>query len=562
VEVVEVVEEKKITESSANLFDVSSVNPVFAKLEVEKCPTQYVVVYNEQAEVTRRIDLKDLPTGNSEIIITHVSALVNESSIRVSGGVTTSGCTILEVSSDINTSKPAEKSETEKNSDKEKAAQIRLDISKQQAALDQLQREAEWINSYGSQVKSSRHGTEQSKFCIAPNDASKFMDFYLTQQQNNSAVQRKIRNEISDLENSLKKLLSTNPDAETTKVYRDISILVHMSSPGNVSLQLSYLISRAKWEPAYDLRVQSQVTTVQLIYFGFITNNTGEDWNDVKLSLSTAIPSISGNPPTLNTLRVMSVEPARAYASYASDSSNKFNSRQARSSSVSTTTTSASAASSSNTSVEASATSATFVIKRDTSIASDNKPHKVTVGMIDLQATFMYTTVPKLEKHAFLKAVCTNSSDYPLLAGTMSVFMDNSFVTSSTLKKTNPKDELSMYLGPDAGVVVEYKEEEFNQQKNMLLAKSSVVNYTHHMTIKNTKAIDVAIDVFDNFPQSLEDKVKVTLVQPVLKDDKTAILNEFNNIQWSLKIPPSKSHNITYQYSVEYPKDRDVQYSQ
>ncbi len=55
---------------------------------------------------------------------------------------------------------------------------------------------------------------------------------------------------------------------------------------------------------AYDLRVQSGVTTVQLVYFGFITNNTGEDWTDVKLSLSTAVPSLGGAPPSLQTLQV------------------------------------------------------------------------------------------------------------------------------------------------------------------------------------------------------------------------------------------------------------------
>ncbi len=108
--------------------------------------------------------------------------------------------------------------------------------------------------------------------------------------------------------------------------------------------------------------------------------------------------------------------------------------------------------------------------------------------------------------------------------------MDNSFVTNSFLKvsqkrsththqKTNPKDELSLFLGPDAGVVVEFKEEEFNQSKG-ILSKSTVINYQHTTTIKNTKAATVcelflslltpqmSIDVFDQFPQSTEDKVK------------------------------------------------------
>ena len=35
-----------------------------------------------------------------------------------------------------------------------------------------------------------------------------------------------------------------------------------------------------------------------------ITQSTGEDWNETKLSLSTAVPSIGGNVPELETTNV------------------------------------------------------------------------------------------------------------------------------------------------------------------------------------------------------------------------------------------------------------------
>ena len=35
-----------------------------------------------------------------------------------------------------------------------------------------------------------------------------------------------------------------------------------------------------------------------------ITQSTGEDWNDTKIILSTAVPSIGGNVPELETLNV------------------------------------------------------------------------------------------------------------------------------------------------------------------------------------------------------------------------------------------------------------------
>lgn len=44
-------------------------------------------------------------------------------------------------------------------------------------------------------------------------------------------------------------------------------------------------------------------------YYGMITQTTGEDWVDTKISLSTAVPSVGGNVPELDTVNVRVKEP-------------------------------------------------------------------------------------------------------------------------------------------------------------------------------------------------------------------------------------------------------------
>ncbi|CAF0823108.1 unnamed protein product [Rotaria sp. Silwood1] len=70
---------------------------------------------------------------------------------------------------------------------------------------------------------------------------------------------------------------------------------------------------------------------------------------------------------------------------------------------------------------EASMSSTGFVIPPQSTIDSDGKPHKVTIGVLDLTSTFIYTVVPKMSLHAYLKASTVNTSDKPLLAGSVSV---------------------------------------------------------------------------------------------------------------------------------------------
>jgi hypothetical protein len=109
-----------------------------------------------------------------------------------------------------------------------------------------------------------------------------------------------------------------------------------------------------------------------------------------------------------------------------------------------------------------------------------------------------------------------NSTDYPFLQGNMNVFMDNAFVTTSSLKRTNPREDLSLFIGTDSAVVVEFKDQEFKERKG-LISKSDVVSYQHNITIKNTKSISVEVSVFDQLPKPDTDAVKVTVLKPNLK---------------------------------------------
>lgn len=69
------------------------------------------------------------------------------------------------------------------------------------------------------------------------------------------------------------------------------------------------------------------------------------------------------------------------------------------------------------------------------------------VATVDLKPTFEYDTVPKLAQHAFLRAIVTNNSRYPFLAGPANVFLDQSYVTETTLNSVSPKEEFSCSLG-------------------------------------------------------------------------------------------------------------------
>jgi len=286
------------------------------------------------------------------------------------------------------------------------------------------------------------------------------------------------------------------------------------------------------------------------------------------MSLSTAQPSIGGHPPKLTTRKVTYVYPSYGYPSaplsrmmdnpmmnamqqdFKIDRSSDRSERELSSPPPMTTE------------VTQGTTSSTFAIPRRSTIQSDGKPHKVTIAIIDLDAQFSYTVIPQLSRTAYLRAIAQNTSTYEFLEGQMAVFIDNNFIANSKVKKTNPSEELSLFLGVDNGINVEFKEEQINQSAKGLISKSKKIHFTHTTSIKNTKAEDVDVSLFTQLPLSSEDKIIVTLVKPNLKEESSlAILNKFNNIRWSLSLKAGDQKQIQSQFIVEYPADKELSFS-
>ena len=70
------------------------------------------------------------------------------------------------------------------------------------------------------------------------------------------------------------------------------------------TIRLMYNISDAAWVPEYDARIESTEEALSLAYNAKVYQNTGEDWSDVRLSLSTGDPSRSNDMPDIQPYRL------------------------------------------------------------------------------------------------------------------------------------------------------------------------------------------------------------------------------------------------------------------
>ena len=91
----------------------------------------------------------------------------------------------------------------------------------------------------------------------------------------------------------------------TQTISRNVVITVECAEATDAELELTYQVHGAYWSPSYDVRVRANADkpSMKVYYFGKIHQSSGEDWNDVELTLSTAQPRLGGTLPKVGTLK-------------------------------------------------------------------------------------------------------------------------------------------------------------------------------------------------------------------------------------------------------------------
>ncbi|MFN3939351.1 MAG: mucoidy inhibitor MuiA family protein, partial [Chitinophagales bacterium] len=106
-----------------------------------------------------------------------------------------------------------------------------------------------------------------------------------------------LQNRIADLQNYWSQQNINQPLAPIPEII--ISVLAEQATSAKV--EVNYITYNAGWYATYDLRALDVSKPVELTYKANIWQNTGVNWNDVKIICSTGNPSLGNNPPAIGT---------------------------------------------------------------------------------------------------------------------------------------------------------------------------------------------------------------------------------------------------------------------
>ncbi|HRE96539.1 MAG TPA: DUF4139 domain-containing protein, partial [Flavobacteriales bacterium] len=266
--------------------------------------------------------------------------------------------------------------------------------------------------------------------------------------QNKYAKLLKDHAEFQKKEKELKKDLKRHRDqmkvVTAGKNLYTSDIIVNLSSPAKTETELSfkYVTSNAGWTSAYDAKAIDVKNPLSLTYKAKVVQTTGEDWKNIKLTLSTGNPTRNNNRPTLATWQLSGYDQEEAERRRKAEE-NRYQNKEASKKREKTAEAGApsmagaevdmleeeetvskdkSKSTASLTTVQQDAVSLEFSIAIPYTIASDGKDYTVEIARHELNASYRYYASPKYDNSAFLVSYISGWEKFNLMSGMASVY--------------------------------------------------------------------------------------------------------------------------------------------
>lgn len=323
-------------------------------------------------------------------------------------------------------------------------------------------------------------------------------------------------------------------------------------------IDVSYLVNNAGWVPIYDLRSESTSGKINLNYKAQVFQNTGVDWDDVRLNISTNNPYMNKTKPELNPWYVDyyhyqtyygnqpvapgRIETKRQMGGVYKDAESTMDSKEVT-------------AEFANKFVQVveHMISAEFRIDLPYSIKSNNQAHMVLVKNVDLDANYKYYTVPKYDNGVYLVAQLSKLDELQLVPAKANIFFEGTYMGETYIDPTTMEDTLSLSLGKDPNLIVKRTLLQ-KEMKEKIVGTKKERTFSYSIEVKNLKSTSVNIIVQDQFPITQNTDIEITRIDL----DKGKINDRTGLIEWEFTLKPKGSKDIQFSYQIKHDKDQNI----
>lgn len=495
------------------------------------------IVYLNGAQVTHTAEVQ-LKEGPNTLVFEHLPSRLNEKSIQITAS---QPITILSVRKAIGDDFP---STAQLDSLQLQKQQLENELQLKKAEETILQRELDIL------LSNKKLGGESQK--ITADEIRQAMDFFREKLKEIETSRIEVSNRIEEINQNLSEInqqinvIRSNQKKKAGQIIAEIES-ARQQSP---TLGISYIIANAGWYPSYDVRVHDTDQPLNLTYKANIYQNSGIDWNNVHLSVSSAQPLIPSQipdiPPVYLRFRQPELQERYKDVSVAPELRRAEEAIAPSGQALASPETPA-------VSVSQNQTSFSFNIEQPYTVSGDGTAKTVAMQQHSLDASYRYMAIPKIRPTAYLTAMVTGWEPHNLLAGRMNLYFDQTFIGQSRLQPETPGDTLQFSLGKDDRIILERNRLQEFTEKNFFGNRVREIS-AWELTVRNTKDQPITLNLVDQIPVSTHEDIEVDL----LESSGASYQSQTGRLSWELQMAGASSAQRVFRYRIQYPSGKEL----
>jgi uncharacterized protein (TIGR02231 family) len=523
-----------------------------------------VTVYPDGATVTRLITV-DLPAGDTTLIARDFPPGLDPASLRVEGesaaAVTIGAIDALPPRAERPVSKPEIEKRIEALRDERQVLDDKIAAESARKAF--AQRFANNVPFGLGEKGEARPLTEWRAAFGAVADEIATADAAMREARQK---QREIDRELARLDSELK----ANPP-------RKMEVRVDLAASANArsTLRVTYTVRGARWQPLYDARLDSgsreRKPAIELVRRAEIVQQTGEDWSDVALSVSTVRTAKGGSAPELSPLIVRYPQPApprplatgraseQAYAP--SSAPNIVDSLRVDQPDVSAQVQQASKqARDAEGTIESGGYQVVYRIPGRISVAANEGAKSFRVSTGNVSPDLLSRAAPALDETAFIEASFKHAEEAALLPGRVALYRDGIYVGRGQIVLT-PKDEtVRLGFGADDKVKVMRATVRKIEGSTGIITSAKTDEREYKITVRSGHERPIKVVIEDRIPASEADDIKVELLPLTTPPTERDVRDRRGVLAWSFEAAPGDTKEIRLGWRLRWPADKTVVY--
>lgn len=322
-----------------------------------------------------------------------------------------------------------------------------------------------------------------------------------------------------------------------------LALGITAAQEGTVMASVSYPVA-ASWQPTYDIILQEEAETITLRRAALVSQNSGENWEGVALTLSTLAPNGQVVPSELSPTLLQFVDPLL-----------RAQPEVQRSSAFSDLTEAGAPAPVMEALPQVSfdGPGVSYAVAGAVTIAQNAEGLRVALDTMAWDARVFARAVPRRDTTAFRMAEATNDSREPLLAAaTAQLFVDGTLVGRAPFAAVAAGARFTQAFGPIEDLRLDYAVLDRSAGDRGIISRSNAQTQEVRLTIENLGSDAWDVELHETVPYSEQDDLLINWsaepqADAVNLDDMRGL------VQWDLALAPQTTQVIEISQTVRWP---------